>query len=60
VVLGRVAAEEDELELAARRFELTGVGDGKTEDPCVKIAHSRQVGDEHPHVAESKFRNRHL
>ena len=46
--------------LSVRRFELAGVRDGKTEDACVKIPHSLEILDEHPHVAESKFRNGHV
>src|SRR3954452_17317365 len=54
VVLG-IAREQHELQPAARRIEIAGVGDGKTEHACVKIPHSREIGHEHPHVAEREF-----
>ena len=52
VVLARIAAQEHELQAAARCFEIAAVGDGKTEHACVKILHARDVGHENPHVAE--------
>ncbi len=51
-MIAGVAAQEDEADLAVLGLLLALVGDGKTEDACVKIPHSREICDEHPHVAE--------